>query len=458
MQTLLQHSAPGLQGFLQRSPVGGRTPTGPRGLKWQRLAETYILGLLLPGERKSMLPIASRADADYEALQQFITDSPWDSEATLDGVIATMKQDLSGPQGAILLDDTPLHKKGTRSPGVAIQYSGLKGHVGSCQTAATALYALPLGPTNADAACWPLGVRLYLPKEWAEDRERMRQVGIPDDIEFRKKWQLGLELVERARRLRVPHRAVVADASYGDTQEFRIQLRAWGEAYVLHVAREMRVVPEEVVVHPPGTKPAGGNPHRFPWVAKGTHLFAPKELARRLPKSEWKTIPWAEGSRGPLVGRFARVRVRVIAEHRRPTEEVGWLLIERTSEGLKTWMCWGLDDLSLEELASLAHLRWAVERGYEEMKSELGWNHFEGRTWNGFHHHAVLTQTAYAYLTWWRWKNRETPDAPMPTLPEARRGVVNHVVERLLEEAKRDLGGRLPLGLQLLAEIVRKGG
>lgn len=460
LRSLLQHSAPGLQGFLQRSPVGGRTPAGPRALKWQRLAETYILGLLLPGERKSMQPIASRADADYEALQQFITDSPWDSEATLDGVIATMKESLSGPEGAILLDDSALPKKGTRSPGVAAQYSGLKGGVGSCQVAATALYALPLGPTNADAVCWPLGARLYLPKEWAEDPERRRRAGVPADVEFRKKWQLGLDLVERARRLRISHRAVLGDASYGDTQELRIQLRAWGEAYVLHVARKMRVVPEEVVVHPPGTKAPGRRrrTRRFPWLAKGVRLFAPKELAGRLPKSAWKTIRWAEGSKGPLVGRFARVRVRVIAMHRRPTDEVGWLLIERSSEGLKTWMCWGLNDLSLEELASLAHLRWAVERGYQEMKSELGWDHFEGRTWNGFHHHAVLTQMAYAYLTWWRWKNREDPDVPMPTLPEARRGVVDHVVERLLEEARTDLGGRLPLGLQLLAEMVRKGG
>lgn len=459
LRTLLQHSAPGLQEFLQGGPVGGRPPAGPRALKWQRLAETYILGLLLPGERKSMRPIASRTDAEYEALQQFITDSPWDSEATLDGIIAQIAPQVSGPEGVIVLDDTSNPKKGKHSPGVAKQYSGLRGDVDNCQVAVSGLYALHLGPSNADVITWPLGMRLYLPGEWAGDPVRRKRAGIPDEVEFKEKGRLALELVDKARRHRIPHRAVLADIAYGHNGGFRAQLQAWNEPYVVGVKTgQLRVVPADTPIHPPGTWARRGRPRTRPWLPGHVRPRSPRELARRLPRSEWKTVQWGEGAKGTLEGEFARAKVRVCHGFRKPTEEVGWLLLEKRSGDLKAYLCGGLDNLTLAEMAGLAHLRWPVERGYQDMKSELGWDHFEGRTWNGFHHHAVLTQIAYAYLSWWRWKHRESPGVPMPTLPEVRRGVVNHVVERLLEEARRDLGGRLPLGLQLLAEMVRKGG
>lgn len=407
-----------------------------------------------------MQPIAARVpDTDYEALQQFITDAPWDSESVLDGFIAQVQPVVSGPDGVLLLDDCPIPKKGTLSPGVAKQYSGLRGDVDNCQAVVSALYARPLGPANADAATLPLGMRLYLPEEWARDPVRRARAGIPDEVAFKTKPELAMDLVDKARRLRIPHRAILTDIGYGSDGGFRARLRERGEAYAAGVKTgQLRVVPADTRVYPAGTRPRGGHRRRHPWLSQSARPFSPRELARRLPESEWRTVRWAKGSKGPLEAEFARARVRVCRGFRKPTDEVGWLLLERRNGELKAYMCWGLDDASLEELATLVHLRWSVERGFQDMKSELGFDHFEGRTWNGFHHHAVLTQIALAFLALLRWEAREGPGEPLPTLPEVRRQVVEWVVEDLLKEAREALGGKLPPGLEALAEMVRKAG
>lgn len=406
-----------------------------------------------------MQPMAARAGVDYEILQQFITDAPWDPEATLDKTILQMRQEVSGPEGVIVIDDSANAKEGVFSPGVAPQYSGLKGGVDNCQVAVSGLYALPLGPRNADVVSWPVGMRLYMPKSWAEDKERRKRAGIPDSVEFKEKPRLALELVDRVRRHRIPHRAVLTDIAYGDDGNFRAQLRAWNEPYVVGVTvSRFRLVPADTPVYPPGPGPRGGRPRTHPWIDDSVQLLSPKEITQNLPKPEWKTVRWGQGTKGPLEGEFARVRVRVVAKHRMPTDEMGWLLLERQKGERKAYICWGLDGLSLEELVSLAHTRWTVEQGYRDMKSELGWGHFEGRKWRGWHHHAVLTQIAIAYLALLRWESREGPGEPLPTLPEIRRRVICIMVEKLLEQARRDLGGTLPLGLEMLAEMVRKAG
>ncbi len=461
LRTLLQRAdlwASRPHPFIERAFLSRYTP-GPRLSKWQDEAAKYIIGLLLPGERKSMQPIASRVpDARYEVLQQFITDAPWDSEAVLDGFNAQLLPVMSGPDGVILLDDSAQPKKGDRSPGVAKQYCGVLGKVENCQVAVSGLYATPAGPANADAVSIPLGMRLYLPEEWAGDPARRKRAGIPEDVEFLTKWQMGLGVVDRARRHRIPHRATLADAGFGDVGDFRAKLREWEEPYVVGVdTSQLRVVPADTVVHPPGTRPPGGNRRHHPWMAGRVRPLSPREVARRLPESEWRTARWAEGTKGALKGTFARTRVRG-CQKGGPTDEVGWLLLERRGRELRAYLCWGLDHLSLEELAALAHTRWTVERGYREMKSELGWDHFEGRTWNGFHHHAVLTQIALAFLSLLRWESRERPGESLPTLPEIRRKVVDYVVEELLKEAREAFGGELPPGLQLVANLVKKAG
>lgn len=461
-----------LQSFLQRygewepklhrligpAFLAGRRP-GPRQRRWQSLAENYILGLLLPGERKSMQPVAARADIDYEVLQQFITDAPWDPESVLDGILTQMRQQVSGPEGVIVLDDSANPKKGKLSPGVAKQYSGLRGDVDNVQVAVSGLYALPVGPSNADVVSWPLGMRLYLPEEWARDLVRRRNAGIPDEVQFQTKGQLALELVEKARRYRIPHRAILSDVGYGHNGGFRAQLRAWNEPYLVGVGvSELRAIPADARVHPPETRPRPGRPRTRPRISDRVQPRSPGEWARRLPKSEWKAVRWGVGTKGPLEGEFARVKVRVCHGFRRPTDEVAWLLLEKRAGELKAYLAWGLDHLSLEEMASLAHLRWTVERGYQDMKSELGWDHFEGRTWTGWHHHTVLTQMAFAFLALLRWESRESPGVPLPSLAEVRRKVVCIVVEMLLKEAREELGGTLPPGLKMLANLVREAG
>jgi SRSO17 transposase len=147
---------------------------------------------------------------------------------------------------------------------------------------------------------------------------------------------------------------------------------------------------------------------------------------------DWKTIKWAEGTKGDLTARFTRRKVRTIKKHKLPTEEIAWLLLEDGAEGLKAFICWGLDDLSLEDLVRLAHMRWAIEDYHKQMKDRLGFDHFQGRKYRGWLHHSVLTQMTYALLAWLRWKQRNSGEAiPLPTLPMVRRLLLKAIVESL---------------------------
>ncbi|HUZ79375.1 MAG TPA: IS701 family transposase [Thermoplasmata archaeon] len=429
-----------LQAHIQQIGIGGPFRDTPRERHRRALALQYTLGLLLPGERKSMQPTVDRVpEAQYEAIQNFITDSPWDWHETQDRLLEKMTRELGSPKGILIVDDVPLVKKGAKSPGVSRQYCGVTGGVDNCQALVDTFYLAPSEGRNREAVGFCFALDLYLPKAWAEHPERCREAGIPTPVAFREKWRIGLEQIDRARRHALPHRAVLSDCGYGDTQEFRAELRRRDEPYVMEVtASEVRAVPVSTPILAPGERPpgeTGGRRTTKAHLLPGTATASPQSLAEGV--TDWVTIRWGEGTKGPLEGRFARRKVR-ICRGAFPTEEVGWLLMEDHPEGLRAWVCWGLEKADVKELAAIAHGRWGIERFHEEAKMELGLDHFEGRRWRGLNHHLTLMLITHTFLV--REQLRAQPERvegseELPTLAEMRRRVVFEVAWALVSRA-----------------------
>lgn len=378
----------------------------------------YLTGLCLPGDRKSIEPMAARIDprrvrARHQSMHHLVANAPWDDAAVLgiarDVVLAEM--DRHGPVAAWLVDDTAVPKKGHHSVGVAHQYCGALGKPANCQVVVTVTLA-------NEAVSVPAAYQLYLPESWARDRTRRRAVGVPTTVTFRPKWQIALTQIRALHAEGVPLAPVVADAAYGVTLEFRAALTAQQIPYVLGV-------PEDTMVWPPGytpPPPRRGRPPRHRRARPRQHPIRLGTLVGRLPASAWSTVTWREGTRGRMRSRFVALRVRPApARSRAAPRPVEWLLSEwPLNESAPTK--YSLSTLpaatSLADLVRLAHLRWRIERDYQELKDEFGLDHFEGRGWRGFHHHGSLCIAAYAFLAAER--ARLSPPEPLSFLRPAR--------------------------------------
>jgi SRSO17 transposase len=364
----------------------------------------YVRALLLDGERKSIEPMAERLAEDQsevqairQRLQQAVTVAKW-AEGDLYRRIA-FKVDSHVPDvDAFVLDDTGFPKKGRHSVGVQRQYSGTMGRIDNCQVAASLHLASDLG-----GAC--VGMQLYLPRDWAEDPKLRMKAKIPDEIVFQEKWRIGLDLLDRALGWGLESRPVVADAGYGDSTKFRKGLEERGLSYVVGIGGS-------AVVWPPGTcpvqnpKPAGskGRP-RVRWDApSGVTPLSIADLAESLDSKAFRRVTWKVGTKGKQWNRFAFVRIRTAHRHtqgKAPGEEQ-WLICEWPKSAKKptTFYLSNLPpDTAKRRLVYLAKLRWRIERDYQEMKSELGLDHFEGRGWPGFQHHCACVAAAHAFLT-----------------------------------------------------------
>src|SRR5499427_3582390 len=363
----------------------------------------YLTGLVLPGARKSVEPMAAllapqRVRQTPQSLHHLVADAPGEDEAVLKAVqeyaLAAITQ--RGPIEAWIVDDTGIPKKGRHSVGVARQYCGVLGKQENCQVAVSVSLA------HAQASV-PVAYRLYLPEAWAQDRRRRRVAGVPDPIEFRPKWQIALEQITRLTAEGIPAAPVVADAGYGVVTAFRDALTARGIPYIVGISSETTVWPPGQAPLPPRKYGGQGRP---PTLVRRTRRHRPLSVAavaHQLPASAWRTVTWRPGTRGPMRSRFAAVRVR--PAHRddgrstaRPEE---WLLIEwpRTEAApIKYWLATLPATATRTDLVQLAMVRWRIERDYQELKDELGLDHFEGRGWRGFHHHASLCIAAYAFL------------------------------------------------------------
>jgi len=363
----------------------------------------YCLGLLMPGERKSVEPMAAvtapaRVPAQHQSLLHFVGNAAWSDAAVLAKVRALVLPviERSGPIEAWIIDDTGFPKKGRHSVGVTRQYCGQLGKQDSCQVAVTLSIA-------SHAASLPVAYRLYLPQEWAADPLRRDKAGVPATIGFATKPAIALGQIRAACAAGIPRGVVLMDAGYGSDTKLRTEITALGLAYVAGIQPNTTVWPRGQGPLPAKAWSGRGRPTSRTRRDPEHQPVQVKALALGLPASAWQTITWREGSADWLTSRYARLRVR--AAHRderlkeRRAEE--WLLIEwpeDEKEPTKYWFATLPEDIPFVELVDLTKLRWRIERDYQELKQELGLGHYEGRGWRGFHHHATLCIAAYGYL------------------------------------------------------------
>ena len=367
----------------------------PVGRKDRRYwGEVYLRGLLLDGERKSAGAMAARLpDGNEQSLQQFLNQSPWDWLPLWHQMAARVERSLA-PAVAWIVDDTGFPKKGEHSVGVARQYSGTLGKTANCQI------AVSLHRTDRHGSS-PLGFRLYLPKEWTDDPARCQAAGVPDTVGFQPNWQLAVELIEQglAWGLEKPP-VVLADAAYGEVTAFREALEVHHLAYAVGISKALAVWPEP----PAGAVPNGtgrGRPVKCMRFGDQKPVSV-KELAVANQK-RFRKVTWREGSQGRLASRFWARRVE--SAHgwnhgQAPGKEV-WLLVEWPTaepEPAKYYLCDLPKEMSLRRLVAMARGRWRVEQDYQQMKEELGLDHFEGRSWTGWHHHVTLVILAHLFL------------------------------------------------------------
>jgi SRSO17 transposase len=371
----------------------------------------YCTGLMLPGERKSVEPMAARTapartSAQHQSLLHFIGVAAWSDEKVLAKVREKVLPEIErhGPIEAWIIDDTGFPKKGTHSVGVARQYCGQVGKQDNCQV------AVSLSIANHHASL-PVAYRLYLPKDWADDGERRRKAGVPEEISFKTKPEIALEQLRSACEAGLPRGAVLMDPAYGNDARLRTGVTALGLPYVAGIQ-------SNTLVWPSGTEPKrGGKPATKKGRRDEPDLASVKEVALGLPKKAWRKIKWREGSADWLSSRFARMRVRVGHRHRQPEDRSQeWLLIEwpeGEEEPTKYWLSTLPEEISFRRLVDRAKLRWRIERDYQELKQEVGLGHYEGRGWRGFHHHATMCIVAYGFLI----SERETipPSGPRST-------------------------------------------
>jgi len=416
--------------------VGDKTAPGPQEQRFaayiEGLAEAaghadrhaplknYCRGLLLPGERKSVEPMAARLAGDnvrrmHQSLHHVVADAPWSDEAVLDRCLdsvipAVLRRD---PVVAWVVDDTGFPQKGRESVGVARQYCGQVGKQDNCRV------AVSLSVTT-EKASMPVAYRLYLPQSWIEDRQRRKKTGVPDSIQFQTKPEIALDQVRRARERGLPQGVVLADAGYGTDTGFRAELTKLQMTYVVGIQSTTTVwKPGDEPKPAPARQGNIGRPRKLLQRDAKNQPVSVKDLALSLPAEAWKRVTWRQGVKQKLQSRFAAMRVRPAHRDywRSEPHPEEWLLIEwpaTESEPTKYWLSTLPADTALVELVHLAKHRWIIERDYQELKQELGLGHYEGRGWRGFHHHATLCLAAYGFLVAER--SRFSPSAQVGNL------------------------------------------
>jgi SRSO17 transposase len=348
----------------------------------------YLVGLLSDSRRKSMSAMLERISdpGTYQAFQHFITDAPWSAER----VWRQLRTVIPDREGVLILDGTSFPKQGRHSVGVARQYCGTLGKVANCQVAVTAALW-------TDVRAWLLGAVLYLPESWltAEARQRAR---IPATVAFQEKWRLALRLVRQVRAHGFQLTAVVGDADFGDNMTLRQSLHRAGLTYALGISSYLTV-----------------------FRGDSAQRESVQAVIDQLPARAWRVVTWRNGTNRPWKARFAAVWVSPALRwpYRRRRGPAVWLLCERSlapSPRIRYYFVALPATASLKMVVRLAHQRWAIEQQYQELKDELGLDHFEGRSFPGWHRHVVLTAVAYAWLQ----NERRRRGARLPTLPVAR--------------------------------------
>jgi SRSO17 transposase len=360
----------------------------------------YCVGLLSAEGRKSVEPLAAltapeRTAAQHQSLLHFVAQAPWSDATMLRGVREQILPVITReePVQALIVDDTSYPKKGQHSVGVTRQYCGERGKQDNCQVAVSLSVA-------THRASLPVAYQLYLPQDWADDAERRAKAGVPAEIEFQTKPEIALAQLRAARGAGLSAVVVLADAAYGNDGKFRAGITAEGLAYSVGVFSSLLVWRSGEA--PPPRAEGGPGPRRKAGEKRPRPIQV-KTLAMELRADAWQTITWRQGSNTLLTSRFARQRVRPApqaAGRGEPAAEE-WLLIEwpeGEAEPTHYWLSTLPADITFERLVDLTKLRWRIERDYQDLKQEVGLDHYEGRGWRGFHHHASLCIAAYGFL------------------------------------------------------------
>lgn len=381
------------------------------GHRAQRLAlRSYVQGVFSDSDRKSMQAMLARVThpVTYQAFQHFITHADWDA----DRIWRRLLDLLPERRGVLIIDGTSFPKQGTHSVGVARQYCGALGKIANCQVAVTA--ALWTG-----VRAWLTGALLYVPKTWITDADRRTVTQMPPAVVFQEKWRQALTLIRRTRAAGLDVTAVLADAEFGDVTIFRRALHRWGLPYAVGVSRHLTVFRGTPLVHvPPNART--GRPRSQLVLTTKTRPIAVRALALTLPARAWRRVTWRNGTNRPWAARFAAVRVTPAHDWReRQLAPEVWLLCEQDlgdTPRTKYFFVHLPATASLKQLVRLAHQRWAIEQQYQELKTELGLDHFEGRSYPGWQHHVVLTAIAYAFLQRERMRPGSNPTLTFPAI------------------------------------------
>ncbi|MGA2207594.1 MAG: IS701 family transposase [Terracidiphilus sp.] len=365
--------------------------------------ENYTKGLMLPIERKSVEPMAARLAPGkvrqmHQSLHHVVADAAWSDDALLKQVRSQVLPAMMRRHAlaAWIVDDTGFPKKGTHSVGVARQYCGQLGKQDNCRVAVSVSLA-------TEEASIPAAYRLYLPEVWANDNERRKEVGVPQEVSFQTKPDIVLGQIRSLVNEDVPRGVVLADAAYGDDSGFREGLVSLELCYAVGIKSSTTLWPPGSMPLPPRPKGKMGRPPRLLRRDEQHQPLIARQLALCLSATDLHKVSWREGTRCMMRSRFTAIRVRVAHRDywRKEPHPEQWLLIEWPTgekEPTKYWLSNLPASIALRKLVAIAKLRWRIERDYEELKQELGLGHFEGRNWRGFHHHATLSIAAYGFL------------------------------------------------------------
>jgi len=401
------------------------------------------------------------ASAKHQALHHFVAKSEWSDEQMLRRVAQWVVPHMDMSDGGFwIIDDTGFPKKGIHSVGVARQYCGVLGKQDNCQVAVSVSLACEDGSL-------PVAWQLYLPRSWAEDAGRRSKAGVPEEVKFATKPQIAVQQLRHLIDEGAPKHCVLADAGYGIDYDFRRNLSDMGLLYVVGVTSAVVVWPPDVTPLPPKRYKGMGRPPVMPRRTATRQPVSVKELAFGLPENTWQNISWREGTNAPLTGRFAAVRVRCaggnVGRARLLPEQ--WLLIEwpaSQAEPEKYYLSTLPETTALNDLVRTAHMRWRIERDYQDLKQDMGLGHYEGRGWRGFHHHASMSIAAYGFLMAQRLQaggatggkknfiERKTPAVPEDYIPRgsptrtAPRTRFDHLVAPALKRGSGRRAGVLP--------------
>jgi len=374
----------------------------------RRAAPLYLRGLLGPSERKSLEPMAAAvAPGHAQSLHHFVSVAHWDEQALGCALVAEASRLVGGEEAVLIVDDTALRKHGRHSVGVARQWCGEIGAKANCQV----LVSLTLAHGQVPV---PVALRLYLPQEWADAPERRLRAGVPEEVVFEDKWRLALREIDRVRQAGARFGLVAADAGYGAVHAFRHGLSERGLPWIVGVPGDLLAYPKDVRLEepPPRAGRTGAPATRLRPSALPQRI---EDIIGALPERAWREITWRRGTKGPLRGPFACVRVRLADQDepklhrglRAPGEEL-WLLAQRRPVvGMQLYLSNLPATASRRTLARAARSRWVCEQAHQQMKNELGLDHFEGRSWPGLHRHALMTMISMAFLQHLRLRARK---------------------------------------------------